>query len=155
MENLFAELYCAFESLFGNNLAEYLWGFDCETNDYVGESTFGIFGFVAIGVALLFAILYYYLPCRFFNHPRSNRGLNWFLILFIVGLINGCFASYVTINDLLDGNIGTCLVEEGDGITETNCYLFGVANFIISSGFFFLWSLIFKWWSPNCKNSPF
>lgn len=33
-------IYCVFESLFGQQLGEYLWGYNCETDDYTNPVLF-------------------------------------------------------------------------------------------------------------------
>ena len=40
MGKIFGEIYCWFESLFGQDLAEYLWGYNCETQGYDSKNLF-------------------------------------------------------------------------------------------------------------------
>jgi len=162
MEVILGNIYCWFESLFGQNLAEYLWGYNCETQVYSGKNLFNSIGLITLGVSLVFVFAYYYLPLFFFNHPRTNRWWNWLMLLFIAGIVNFVIGYAWTINDFLNGNIGDCLMyyRDSDGniisnlIYKRDCWLFGLSNFFISSMFFIFWSIIFKWWSRNCKHSP-
>ena len=159
---LLGDIYCWFESLFGQFLAEYLWGYNCQTEIYDGKNLFNSIGIIAIVISLVFVLAYYYLPLFLFNHPRSNRWWNWLIILLIAGGINFFIAYGWTINDLLNGDIGDCLMytRDSDGniisqlIYKKDCWLFGLSNFFVSSMFFIVWSLIFKWRSRNCKHSP-
>lgn len=36
-------IYCFFESLFGQQLGEYLWGYNCETGDYTNPALFSAY----------------------------------------------------------------------------------------------------------------
>jgi len=162
MSKIFGEIYCWFESLFGQNLAEYLWGYNCETQGYDGKNLFYAIGLITFGLSLLFVLAYYYLPLWGFNHPRTNRWWNWLIILIITGVINFIIGVSWTINDLLNGNIGDCLMytRDADGnvvsqlIFKSDCWMFGVTNFIVSALFFIILSFILKWKSRNCKYSP-
>jgi hypothetical protein len=162
MDEILVKIYCWFESLFGQNLAEYLWGYNCETQVYDGKNLFNSIGLIAIGISLVFVLAFYYLPLWGFNHPRTNRWWNWVVILLIAGVTNFFIGYSWTINDFLNGNIGDCLMytRDSDGniisqlIFQKDCWLFGLSNFFVSVFFFILWSGIFKWWSRNCKHSP-
>jgi len=162
MEEILGTIYCWFDSLFSQNFAEYLWGYNCNTQDFSNSNLFNSIGTITIGISLLFVLVYYYLPCWGCNHPRFNRWWNWLIMLFIAGIINFLIGYGWTINDLLNGSIGDCLMYERDPdgniisqlIDEKDCWLFGLSNLFVSSIFFVLGSLIFKWWSRNCKHSP-
>jgi len=162
MEELIGNIYCWFESIFGQNLAEYLWGYNCQTEIYDGKNLFNSIGVITIGISFVLVLAYYYLPLFLFNHPRSNRWWNWLIILLIAGIFNFFVAYGWTINDFLNGNIGDCLMYQRNSngeiisqlIYKKDCWLFGLSNFFISAMFFIAWSLIFKWWSRNCKYSP-
>lgn len=162
MEELLGNFYSWFESLFGQYLGEYLSGYNCQTQAYDGKNLFNSIGLITIGITLVFVLAYYYLPLLLFNHPRSNRWWNWLIILLIAGGINFLIAYGWTINDFMNGNIGDCLMHTRDSegniisqlIFKKDCWLFGLSNFFVSAIFFIAWSLIFKWWSRNCKHSP-
>lgn len=162
MERFFGKFYCLFESLFGQYLAEHLWGYNCTTQLYDGRNLFNSIGLITAGISLILVLAYYYLPLYMFNHPRTNRWWNWLAILFFAGVINFFIGYSWTINEFLNGNIGDCLMytrdDQGNIIAElihkTDCWLFGLSNFFVSTIFFVFWSMIFKWWSQNCKHSP-
>lgn len=160
ISKLLGDIYCWFESLFGQNLAEYLWGYNCETGDFSNPNLFNAIGLITIVLTLLFVLAYYYLPLWGFNHPRTNRLRNWLIIFLISGMFNLLFAYLWTENDLLNGNIGECLMYAKDEngnvmqlISKNNLFLFGLSNFFVSSIFFIIFTYIFKWWSPNCRYS--
>ena len=171
MDEILGKIYCLFEGVFGQYLAEYLWGYNCQTEVYDGQNLFNIIGLITIGVAFLFALAYYYLPLYFFNHPRSNRWWNWLIILFVSGIVNFFIASIWIKNDFLDGRIGDCLMytrdEAGEIVAQliykSDSWMFGLANFIFSATVFFFCSLVVlllgSWisnlGSTNCRYTPF
>jgi uncharacterized membrane protein YbhN (UPF0104 family) len=171
MEELLGNIYCWFESLFGQYLGEYLWGYNCQTGEYDGKNLFNSIGIITLGISLVFVLAYYYLPLFLFNHPRSNRWWNWLIILLIAGVFNFFIAYGWTINDFLNGDISDCLMYTRDAegniisqlIHKKDCWLFGLSNFLISAGFFLIVSIIVKLVSimfpalssRNCKYSPF
>lgn len=162
MDEILGKLYSWFESLFGQNFAEYLWGYNCETQIYDGQNVFNSIGLIALGISLILVLAYYFLPLWGFNHPRTNKWWNWLMILLLNGLMNLFIGYSWTANDFLNGNIGDCLMytRDFDGnmvsqlIFQKDCWFFGLSNFFISIIFFIFWSIIFKWWSRNCKHSP-
>lgn len=163
MEEVLGKIYCLFEGFFGQYLAEYLWGYNCQTGVYDGKILFNIIGIITIFISMVFVFAYYYLPLFLFNHPRSNRWWNWLIILLVSSTINFFIAAIWIRNDFLDGNIGDCLMytrdEAGEIVAQliykNDCWMFGLTNFIFSAIVFFIGSIAFKWWSTNCKYSPF
>ncbi len=163
MSEFLGKIYCLAESLFGQYLAEYLWGYNCQTEVYDGQNLFNTIGLITIGVAFLFALAYYYLPLYFFNHPRSNRWWNWLIILILSGIAVFFITSVSIQNHVLDGRIGDCLMytrdEAGEIVAQliykSNCWMFGFINFIVFAVAFLVGSFAFKWGSTNCKHSPF
>lgn len=167
MKDLFGSIYCWFESLFGQNLAEYLWGYNCETESYSSSNAFYGIGLITLAISLTLVIIYYYV----INHPRFNRWWSWLIVLGVTGTISLFVGYQWTATDFLNGYIGDCLMyirdEEGNItsylIHESDCWMFGVANLFISVGFFIVFSFIVnvvgrvfpQLASRNCKYSPF
>jgi len=152
----FETIYRWFISFFGSDLADYLSGFVCATKEqeegYFGSNHFLMYGFIALGVALAVVLIYYYV----INHPRFNRRGSWLLMLLLVGVINFFVGALMTRGDLNAGNIGECLVNsEKGGVSIGDCWMFGLANFFVSVIFFIIFSVGLKWWSTNCKRTPF
>jgi hypothetical protein len=158
MSEFFGTIYCWFESLFSQDMAEYLWGYNCTTQDYSNPNLFNQIGLTTLIVSLFFVWAYYY----WINHPRFNGWKSWLLVLVTASVINLFIAYGWTASDFLSGTIGDCLMftrdEEGNIIAqlihESDCVMFGVANSIVSALFFTVFSFISKWKSRNCKHSP-
>jgi hypothetical protein len=158
MDEILGTIYCWFESLFGKYLADHLWGYDCNTESFSAKIIFNQIGLITILISLALVLTYYYA----INHPRFHRWWHWSLILLLSGIINFFIAYGWTNFDFSNGIIGDCLMymrdEEGDIISYlivgSDCWMFGIVNFIVSAMFFILFSFIFKWGSRNCKYSP-
>ena len=159
MNNIFETIYCWLDSFFGISLEQYLQGFSCATQGYTSANQFNLYGGVALGLAAFVMILYYYI----INHPRQNRWWIWMLYGLAVGIINFIVAAWKTIYDLNNGLIDDCLVNMRDSsgyiigqlITTTDCIGFAVVNLLWSMVFYAILSVLFKWFSTNCKHSPF
>lgn len=159
MKDFFGNIYSWFESFFGRELSEHLWGYECETGTYL-TNLYNQVGWVTLLISLLCAVLFYYV----INHPRFNRWWSWVIMLLVNGLINFYYAFQFTLSDFNSGKISDCLMyirNEDTGevvsklITEANCTMFGYGNFIISTLFFVIISFIIKWKSRNAKHAPF
>lgn len=156
MESVMGDIYCWFETFFGVNLAEYLWGFDGK--EFSLPNLYNIIGIRAAVISFGILFFYYYI----LNHTRFCRWWSWLIILFVNGIVN-LFIGYAwTVSNLLDGKIPDVLVHARDEngqivatlITELNCWGFGIANFIVATLFSILITFIIKWGSRNCKHSP-
>lgn len=159
MNEFMGAIYCWFDSLFGQNLAEHLWGWDAATEAYTKINQFNLIGLITFLVTLLVGIAYYYWPL---NHPQFCRWWSWLIMLILNGVINLFIGYGMTYSDLLNGVISDDLlyVRDESGrvveqlINQSNCWGFGIANFIVSALFFLLVSSMLKWKSTACKHSP-
>ena len=151
---MFETIYCWFVAWFGNDLADYLAGGECLYDDdgqfvelaFSGSNQFPMYGFIALGIALAVMLIYYYV----INHPRFNRWWSWLLMLLLVGFVNLFIGSGILLGDYYSGVIGDCIP-----IYLSDCWMFGLANFFVSAIFFIIFSVGLKWWSTNCKRTPF
>jgi len=159
MNDVLGTIYCWFESLFGQYLAEYLWGYNCNTETYDGKNLFNSIGLITIAVSLAFVLIYYYV----INHTRFAQWWHWTIVLLLTSVLNLFIAYGWTVSDFQNGAIGDCLMYKRDGegnilsqlIYADDCWMFGLSNFFVSIMFFIVFSFMFKWWSRNCKHSPF
>ncbi|KAA6303653.1 MAG: hypothetical protein EZS26_000204 [Candidatus Ordinivivax streblomastigis] len=158
MEKILGTVYGYFEFLFGSFFAEYLWGYNCDTQAYDNPNLFNSIGLTTIAIALAIVLLYYY----FLNHPRLNGAGHWFIFLLLASAINLLVAYFWTVSDYVSGNIQDCLQYTRDEagnilaqlIYKTDCWKFGIANAWVSAIVFVIFSFMLKWWSSNCKHSP-
>lgn len=152
-------IYRLFSSIYGGNLADFLSGYDCAQDDWVNQNLFIPIGIVAIGIALLFFVVYYYIV----NSAKFNKWYHWVIVMVVVAVVNlfigygwtspqlpeigDCLRYYVTEDGVLDESI--------EVIKDGSFWLFGLANAIVSSLFFIIISLAGKWGSSQCKHTPF
>jgi hypothetical protein len=152
----FETIYRWFASFFGDDMADYLSGYVCPSEEseggYLGNNQYILYGFIALGIALAVMLVYYYV----INHPRFNKWWSWSLMLLLVGVSNFGVAVGMLWNEWYTVGTAECLIAgENGGIDGNTLIGFGIANFIVSILFFIIFSLAFKWWSTNCKRSPF
>lgn len=152
----FETIYRWFASFFGGDMADYLSGYICPSEDseggYLGTNQFISFGFIALGTALLITIIYYYV----INNSRFNQIWSWLLMVLLVALSNFGIAVGILWNQWYNDGTAECLINGSNGgIDSSNCLGFGFAHSIISILFFILFSISLKWWSTNCKRTPF
>ena len=151
MGEFFGSMYASlFESFFGFDLADYLWGVTSQdgANLYIG------IGLWLLGISLFVAFVFYYL----INHPKLNNWWGWLIFLGINFVINFVMGIQWTLSDLWSGKMEVYDKETKQmvtWVTEGNCFCFGVTNAILSIIVFFLFSMIIKWRSTNVAHAPF
>ena len=149
---MFEMIYKWFKWLFGGNLERLLSGHMADEEGFAVEtiaaSQYFQVGMITLAITLLFVLLYYYI----FNHPRFNRWWSWLIVLLLTGVINLLLGFWWTIKYASEGRIDDI---DASLVYSPDCWGFGFANFIISAMWFIVFSLAFKWWSRNCKYSPF
>lgn len=152
-------IYCFFEPLFGQQLGEYLWGYNCETENFTDPVLFPRIALWILLISLLISGQYYYI----INSARFHRWWSWLIMVFSNSLICFFFAYWWIKEDYLNNLIGDCLLYQrnasgdiiGYYITDSSFWGFSLVNAIISLAVFFLLSMILKWGSTNCRKSPF
>lgn len=154
MEELLGNIYSLLDSLYGQPLSEYLWGYNCESQDYSGELIYNQVGIIAILFAFIVPPLYYYVW-----NPVRNQQLKYWGLLAITAITNLLIAYFWISSDADNGLIGDCLLYDDKGtqsISSTNILMFGIVNAFFTAVLFFLLSIIlYKWGSKTVKYYPF
>lgn len=158
MENLLGQIYCWFQSFFGQDLSYYLWGYDPSTDAFTNQNIYNLVGLITIIISLLLIITFYYI----INSPRS-KWWNWMITLGINAIIALFVAYGIVRSKYVNGYIHDSLMYQRDDegniistlIGESNCWGFGIANLFVSILFFILFSFILKWKSSGAKHVPF
>lgn len=154
LDLLLGNLYCWFESFYGTNLSDHLWGWQDATQSYTGPLLYNSIGLYTLIISAIFMVLYYYV----LNHPRFNKPWHWLIVAAINSVVALFLGYWQSLSELQNGRIAQSLLYDGDGyalISTSNCWGFGVANMFVAFIFFFVLSLLFHWWSSNAKYSPF
>ncbi len=154
MEEILGNIYSLLESLYGKPLSEYLWGYNCESQDYSGDLIYNQIGFIAIAFAIIVPPLYYYVW-----NPVRKQQLKYWGLMGITALVNLLIAYFMISSDYENGLIGDCLRYDNNGIAvmdHTNILMFGFVNALFTAFLFFLLSvLVYKWKSKTVKYYPF
>ena len=140
------EFFYRLKGFYGERLFEHLKGWDDSLMDYANNH-FPVIFIVMMFITVVVFLFYYY----FLNHPRFNRWWHWLIALGISGFFSLLCGYFTVMSDVWSGNIAPSLI---DGIGPVNAMMFGIYNFVLSVLFFFLFSLLFRRWSRNCKHSP-
>lgn len=158
MSNLLGQIYGWFQSLFGQELSYYLWGYDPATQGYTNPNIYNLVGIFAISISLIIVLAYYYI----INHPSLCKWWSWLIVGIVNGLI-GLFSGYgIVAEKYVKGFIPPQLMYQYDKdgnivsnlIGYHNCWGFGIANAFFCLILFLLFTFCFKWWSSNAKHVP-
>lgn len=152
-------IYRLFSSLYGDNLHDYLDGYDCAQEDFVHSSMFASIGIVALIIAAVFFVVYYYL----INSSKWSKWWHWIIVALIVGVINYIIGYEWTSRELpaIDDCLRYYVDDYGninkniEVITDVEFWMFGLANCFVSTIFFMILSFAGKWKSTNCCRTPF
>ena len=157
MENLLGNIYCWFQSLYGQNLSYYLWGYNPSTGEYTNPNFYNHVGLITLVISLVLVVIFYYI----INHPRLCRWWSWLITLGINGMIAlfvgyGMVASRYTNGDIPDeflypqGSDNDIIIN-----VPSDFWGFGMANIFVATMMFVILSFMLKWWSPGAKHVPF
>jgi magnesium-transporting ATPase (P-type) len=98
---------------------------------------------IALLIGLVGTVLFYYI----INSPRFNRNIHWFLVML------GC----VLVNVLVVFQYPSEVIAKDSNVNYTfqEWLVYGLVHCAWSAILFVLLSLGLKWWSRNCKTTPF
>lgn len=141
---IFDELYYRFAAMYAEELDRFLIG------DYGngGPDLYIPIGLITLAVSLVVVLLYYYV----FQHPRYSRWWSWLLTMILNGVISMFIAAGTALSRLNSGAIPEDLAEY---IYPLDCWMFGVANLLVSFIFYIVFTFTLKWWSRDAKHVPF
>lgn len=153
MEELLGNIYSLLESFYGKPLSEYLWGYNCDNQDYSGDLIYNQIGLIAIVLAIIVPPIYYYIW-----NPVRNQQFKYWCLMGVTAIVNLLIAYFMISSDYDNGLIGDCLLYDDKGILlidQTNILMFGFVNALFSAILFFIFSMIYKWKSKTVKYYPF
>lgn len=154
MEEILGNIYSLFDSLYGQPLSEYLWGYNCESQDYSGELIYNQVGTIATLFAFIVPPIYYYVW-----NPVRNQQLKYWGLVAITAITNLLIAYFMISNDFESGLIGDCLLYDDKGtqiIDSTNILMFSIVNALYTAVLFLILSvMLYKWGSKTVKHYPF
>lgn len=137
MNDKFAYIY---QNIFGRDFYD---GHTPFCDDLFNESLYFSIGLTTLLVSILSCILFYYI----INRPKFSKWYHWVfigLINFVICSSIGYLISYDSLNSLFPGIYPT-----------SDFFGFALLNGVISSVYYILSMLLFRWWSTNAKQTPF
>ena len=105
-------------------------------------------GFCMVLIPVVMLAVYYYV----INSRRFNRWWHWLLLVLLISVINFFIAHFVSLNGILDAYEGS--YDTGYPLIS-NCMGFSFINALWSFVVSFVWSMIIKWGSSQCRRTPF
>lgn len=153
MEEILGNIYSLLDSFYGKPLSEYLWGYNCENQDYSGDLIYNQIGIIAIILAIIVPPLYYYIW-----NPVRNQRIKYWGLMAATAFVNLLIAYLMISSDYDNGLIGDCLLYDDKGVTimdTTNILMFGLVNALFTAILFFGFSMLYKRGSKTVKYYPF
>ena len=153
MEELLGNIYSLLDSFYGKPLSEYLWGYNCESQDYSGDLIYNQIGIIAIAFAVIVPPIYYYIW-----NPVRNQQLKYWGLLGLTALTNLLIAYFILSSDYDNGLIGDCLLYDDKGtpiMDQMNFMMFGFVNALFTAILFFGFSMLYKLGSRTVRYYPF
>lgn len=145
--NLF-DFFYRWKSFYGEALYEHLKGWDDAMMGYnPNYNQFPALFLWTVGIAIIVFLLYYYI----INSPRLTKWWHWMLSLVIVGVAAFGVAYHTVDVDVINNNIAVSLQPY---IGANSALMLGIYNFLLAVLFYFVFTLLFRRWSKNCKHSP-
>lgn len=129
------------------NWYELLSYFDGFSDNMYDNGLYLSIGYCLILVPVVLLTLYYYV----LNSRKFNKWWQWLLLVVIICVINFGIAFGVSYNGIY-GQYGTNLVGYP---LISDCLGFSFINFTWSFLISFVWSMIIKWGSSQCRRTPF
>lgn len=144
----FFDFFYRWKSFYGAQLFEHMRGYDDALMDYNPDfNQFPSLFLWTIGIVVIVFVLYYYI----INSPRLAKWWHWLISLVIVAVLT-CFVGFRTVNvDVINKNITPSLQPY---IGHNSAMMFGIYNMMLAVLFYFVFTLLFRRWSRNCKHSP-
>jgi hypothetical protein len=104
-------------------------------------------GLVLVISSLVGMFIYYYV----INSTLWDKWHQWLVSVAIIGVINAVYAYWAVISKL-----EVVYAEMGEGVPfTTEFFSFSMVNFLWTLILCFVFSLLLKWKSVNCRKTPF
>ena len=136
-------------NVYGQDLFYHLKGWDNGMQDFVAANNqFTTIWLVTFFYALLFFVMYYYV----LNHPRFNKLWHWLITIAVLFVGIFLWSRALVLSDI--AGLSSHPVDPALNVSADNALMFGIYNAVLSSLFFFFFSVIGRFGSKNCKNTP-
>lgn len=136
-------------NVYGQDLFYHLKGWDNGMQDFVAANNqFPTIWLVTFFSALLVFVVFYYI----LNHPRFNKIWHWLIAMAVLALGIFFWSRGLVLADLSGASMHP--IDSALNISTDNALMFGVYNAVLSAIFFLFFSIVGRFGSKNCKNTP-
>ena len=136
-------------NVYGQDLFYHLKGWDNGMQDFVAANNqFPTIWLVTFFSALLVFVVYYYI----LNHPRFNKVWHWLITMAVLAIGIFFWSRGLVLSDI--AGVSMHPIDSALNVSADNALMFGVYNAVLSAIFFFFFSIVGRFGSKNCKNSP-
>lgn len=136
-------------NVYGQDLFYHLKGWDNGMQDFVAANNqFPTIWLVTFFSALLVFVVYYYI----LNHPRFNKVWHWLITMAVLAIGIFFWSRGLVLSDI--AGVSMHPIDPALNVSADNALMFGVYNAVLSAIFFLFFSIIGRFGSKNCKNSP-
>ena len=145
--DFFAGIYSWLIELYGSDLDSFLY----DTSD--GQN-YLIVGVVMLLISFVLPLLHYVI----IDKPNWGHWWCWLIVFAINAVLNLWWGWQPVLQNLYDGYMDIKDPRTGQmvqNVTETNCFMFGIATMILGIIAFIIFSMICSRFSTNNRYSPF
>ena len=136
-------------NVYGQDLFYHLKGWDNGMQDFVAANNqFPTIWLVTFFSALLVFVVYYYI----LNHPRFNKVWHWLITMAVLAIGIFVWSRGLVMSDI--AGVSLHPIDPALNVSADNALMFGVYNAVLSAIFFLFFSIVGRFGSKNCKNSP-
>ena len=136
-------------NVYGQDLFYHLKGWDNGMQDFVAANNqFPTIWLVTFFSALLVFVVYYYI----LNHPRFNKVWHWLITMAVLAIGIFFWSRGLVLSDI--AGVSLHPIDPALNVSADNALMFGVYNAVLSAIFFLFFSIVGRFGSKNCKNSP-
>ena len=136
-------------NVYGQDLFYHLKGWDNGMQDFVAANNqFPTIWLVTFFSALLVFVVYYYI----LNHPRFNKVWHWLITMAVLAIGIFVWSRGLVMSDI--AGVSMHPIDPALNVSADNALMFGVYNAVLSAIFFLFFSVVGRFGSKNCKNSP-
>ena len=136
-------------NVYGQDLFYHLKGWDNGMQDFVAANNqFPTIWLVTFFSALVVFVVYYYI----LNHPRFNKVWHWLITMAVLAIGIFVWSRGLVMSDI--AGVSMHPIDPALNVSADNALMFGVYNAVLSAIFFIFFSVVGRFGSKNCKNSP-
>lgn len=129
------------------NWYESLAYFDNFSDDLYNQNLYITIGLCMVLIPVIFMSIYYFVV----NSVKLNKWYHWLILAVILGVINFCIAYFCSFNDL-----SFIYEQQNKELPYSSEFVgFSLINVLWSLVVTFVYSMIIKWSSKNCRRTPF